>query len=608
MWRWLLLAHALAFVAIPTGRFAAAQETGEKGANVAVEEMVWGFDGKGVRNTFTPLSVLLRNNGAAPVSGTLMLERVSGGTARRIDVPIEADFNVPPFDQRWVQLVPWISDGYDSWRLRWGPGPKQVTDVPTPRAAERGVVLLVDPDELSRRIGAIRRFSSDVFPPSVTATDCLDAVVLDSAPDLQGARLQSFLDWIHRGGRVFLIRDDLEQFPKFPGALDVLNKPESDFTVGLGRVRRLDIRAIDIDPSLLKSTLMESPPEEVKPAAQNTLQPQNPLVGMGDRTGWDRDRPILGDLQVASRFRRRWWLIYPLALLYLGSIFPVSYLVGTGSKRVRWFYGVFLASVGVSSLTFITLGRVGAGERSRLRSATLAKQFGDGLYDVTQWAALAPIEGDSFVVSHSASGRLYAAGEDQETVLGKAVAGSEARLELDIPPASARPIISRFRANGPKFGLRLVTAEFDNDRLQTCSLVANELPADLKSAYVAYRDRIYPLTISGSNLIAETLRPTPTGLFASGLDQFEQGLKIVASFDREDRSSDELFKRLDRRLVGNAFGLTHELRFVWTTLKPGLIRLMLYSDHDTNFAIEGDDFPDRRGCVLYVFDLPVIDR
>jgi hypothetical protein len=335
---------------------------------------------------------------------------------------------------------------------------------------------------------------------------------------------------------------------------------------------------------------------------------QDPMLAMGERTAWDRDRPILGDLQVASRFRRRWWLIYPLALLYLASIFPGSYLVGQGARHVRWFYATFLGSVAIFSLTFMTLGRVGAGERSRVRSASLARQFGEGLYDVSQWASLAPIQGDSFVVTHTASGRLYATGEDMEAVLGKSVAGSEARLEVDIPPASSRPILSRFRATGPKFNLRVVTAEFDNDRLQRCLLVASELPADLKSAFVAYRDRLYPLNASGVSLIAETLRPASTTLFVSGLDQFQQGMMMASGFDRENRTTDDLFKRLDRRLIGNSFGLTHEIRNTWTTLKHGLIRVLLFSDHDSNFGIDGDVFPDQRGCVLYVIDLPVIDR
>jgi hypothetical protein len=334
------------------------------------------------------------------------------------------------------------------------------------------------------------------------------------------------------------------------------------------------------------------------------------MVGLSDGTVWDRDRPILGDLQAASRFRRRWWLIYPMALLYLATIFPGSYAVGRNTRRVRWFYMMFLSSVAVFAVVFITLGRVGGGEQNRLRSATLARSFGNGLYDVTQWMSLAPLHGDSFVISHRGSGRLYASGEDFETVLGQAVAGTEAHLEMDIPPASTRPAISRFRAEGPPYRLQVLSADASDGRLQAFSVLCDPFPSGLQEAAVAYRDRVYPLMESGGSLVAEVQRPALTAVHVSGLDQFQatKGLMTPAGFDRDERSTDDLFSRLDQRLIGNAFGLTHELSLKATTLESGIARVMLFTDYDSNFLMEGDRFPDRRGCVLYVFDLPIVER
>jgi len=577
---------------------------------VIVEETRWGFDGKAQRATFTPLSILLVNPDAKPAGGKLKLLRITGMN-KPVDVPIEFEYDVPPFEQRWVQVIPHVIDEYDSWYLAWGDAARERAEIPPPRLGDPAVVLLHNTRELPRSVGAIKRFPVDLFPPSVTATDSLDAVVLDTSPELQGARLQAFLEWIRRGGRVFLLQDDQGRYPQFPTALGALSTNADEFSVGSGRVRRLEKQAADIDPELLRETLMSRPPT----LRNGRPDPQDLFSVYGGATGWDRHRPILSDLEAASRFYRRWWLIYPLSLLYLASIFPASYLVGRNSPKMRWFFATFLGAAAAFSVAFATLGRVGTGERNRIRSATIARQVSDNIFDVSQWAALGVIEGREFTVSHEASGRLYCTGSDEEQVNGAAIPGSSARLVVDIPPGSTRTVIARFRAESPPLQLKLDSLEFGEGRVQGLSVSGSGMPESLISAYAAYRENLYPLNPVANLLVADTHRPVMTSIYASALGEFDQRTKSFgwggmgsSPVDPEEKTQEQLFEHLERRLIGNAFGLTNEVRRDSAITPPGQLRILLFAEDGKRFSISGEEFPDRRGCVLYVVDFPVSDR
>src|SRR5436190_12095463 len=218
---------------------------------IAVPETFWGFDGKAVRETFTPLSILVQNTGSKAASGTLRLTRQMPREATKepaIDIP----FDVPPFDERWVQIAPYILDEYIPWQITWGPKPSQTIEMSQPRLGEPAVILLVNPNDRPRPSGLLRRFRTNLFPASVTATDSLGTVFLNSIPDLQGARLQAFLEWLHRGGVVVLLHGDDQQYPKFPSGLAALNDPADVFHVGSGQVHRLPIDASDVKDSHLR--------------------------------------------------------------------------------------------------------------------------------------------------------------------------------------------------------------------------------------------------------------------------------------------------------------------------------------------------------------------
>src|SRR5262249_3591771 len=111
---------------------------------------------------------------------------------------------------------------------------------PAVRAGKPAAVLLDDPDAIPQAAGAIRRLPDSLFPPHSTATDCLAAVILDHVPRWDPARQKSFMEWLHRGGRVYLLRDADGKFPEFSGELKPLSAGPDRQRLGSGYVYRLE--------------------------------------------------------------------------------------------------------------------------------------------------------------------------------------------------------------------------------------------------------------------------------------------------------------------------------------------------------------------------------
>ncbi len=187
-----------------------------------------------MRETFTPLSILVRNTGAGAASGRLTLRRMVLIEAAQEPL-IQIPFEVPPFEERWIQSGVYVLDENAQWEVSWGPDPKQKAEFPTPRLGDQATILLQNPDDRPRSTGLLRRFRTNLFPASVTMTDGLRAVFVDSIPELQGARLQAFLEWLARGGTVVVLQGEDGVYPRFSGPLAVLNDAREVSAVGGGR-------------------------------------------------------------------------------------------------------------------------------------------------------------------------------------------------------------------------------------------------------------------------------------------------------------------------------------------------------------------------------------
>jgi hypothetical protein len=569
--------------------------------SVVIKHIEWGFDGKAVQRTFTPLSVLVQNNTAAPVSGTLKLTKHLQ-LNQRIDAEYVQTYYVSGFSSRWVQLTPYVIDDYETWTLSWGEARNQKAEIPTPRVGERATVLIHDPEAVQIAGGVLRRCDQAIFPVSVTGTDGLRGVVFDRPPDWQGAREQAFLDWLRRGGRVFLLEAPGGGPPRFSGDLAVLNQPDEQFRIGDGLVRRIALPAADIDFETAQSFILH----DEQPDVPDSVRQATTASTFGNTFGWDSDRQLFIDLQQAARFHRHWWLIYLVVLLYLLALYPGCYLLGRRISDWRLFYAGFLGVCLLFSTGFATLGQVGGGDFNRVRSVAVARQLDRGLYDVTQWSCLAAVNGDMYSIQHNGSGRLYSSCQELESVNGQ-VLFSEGRFDVDLPPASTRTMLHRLRITGPELGIQIRDLQIDERGLaQFAVSVSPRLHA--RTAYAWHKGQIYELQQGpASNEWSSTNRGEAGITFLNGYSDYwaTANARWYGIEDEDQRELDQVFQGMRRNLIGNSFNLQTQVRPEDVVLPDDRIRLFVYAPAPAEFNVLGERFPDQRGFVLYVVDLPL---
>ncbi len=611
--------HRSAFilVALLMASMVSAVRATEPRVEVTIKRVKWGFDGKAQPRSFVPLSVLVQNNSPGEFEDVLRL-RKSLRLTRQIDAVLERDVYVGPFSSRWVQFVPYVFDDWEQWQLDWIGLEAEPFLVPTPNMGDRATVLVYDPDELQTSGGVLHRFPSDLFPTSVTALDSLRGVVFDRPPGWQGARRQAFLDWLKLGGRVYLLKDERDRYPKFRDSLSVLNRRAERFLVGSGVVRRISGSLGSLDAETVNNEILHdgqgrfNTPEWRQARKSAAAQTTMPAV---NRNGWDRDGELLERLQDLSRFHRNWLAIYGLAVLYLLALFPGCYWLGKRLKAYQWFYLGFFVVTGLFSFGFASLGRLGASDRARIRSVVVARQIDEGLYDVTGWSSAAAKVGGEYTIEHEGTGRLYSAGSEIEAVQGRIVAGPQGRLEADMPPASTRAAIHRARQAGPRLGIQVLRIGIDAGAISQLAVATGpEFPGEPLSVLLWHQGRIYRMRKRGQEWqLIPASRRSGVSYLTDLSDLRLPGFGLRVSFYRtgvfgtgrqDDEPEDEDFESLVRTLIGNSFGMDNTIDPIQLSQEPNVMRMFVYAPMPEAFEAGGDAFPDRFGYALYAVDLP----
>ena len=96
---------------------------------------------------------------------------------------------------------------------------------------------------------------------------------------------------------------------------------------------------------------------------------------------------------------------------------------------------------------FAVVGRRGYNESQTVHSLAIARSWGDGRCDVTQWISAFATKGDVYTLTHGAPANLYAA-PSEETVRGRAVNGRDGQFLADIPLYSSVAFTHRAVMNG----------------------------------------------------------------------------------------------------------------------------------------------------------------
>lgn len=453
---------SLMLVAILCCNSAVAQSNGPQ---LKVVERIWGFDGRVQPGQFNPMSVLLDNQTDADIDATITLQQLSprlsaGGAQYTEKVYLAAT------GRRWVQFYPYIAQGYQTeWKLTIDDGEllineqlgqtftqaRAVTQKDTPQDTVIPQVIILDVDNSTTRPTTVKHLLENIFPPYATATSGLHTVFLDHVPDWELPRQQAFMSWLKLGGRLHLLQNGRGEFPRFSGPLGELNQPLNRYEISNGTVTRHPIRRDALSESMVRQAMVIDSLKAKDTEAEKELREQYKKTGQGlselipiDASSTDDE--LFRGMRELTRPNHAWWLIFLLALSYIGLIFPGCFWVS--KRKGRGFietYGAIIGLAIVFSVLFLIIGRRGYGEATNLQTLAIAKAEDASHWSVFQWNALFVTSGDNY----------SATAPDQQIVLSIADAdsnngsqitpGNSGKASMQIPPYSSQAFVSRRR-------------------------------------------------------------------------------------------------------------------------------------------------------------------
>ena len=555
-------------------------------ADVAIGEMRWGFDGTVREFAFLPVSFLVRNDSQTVRKVRLRLGRCELPPTFEGDV-YEQEVTLGPASARWVQFVPCVPNTVQQWHLQHGPDAADFYPLPQPRSGKTISVLIDSP---ARRPSPtpLDRFPAELFPGSVSATDSLDLVFLDHVPEWDGARILAFREWLSRGGSVVLLWNDDGRFPEFAGELADLNDPAAQFSIGSGRIQRVAQRARDVSSSDLRAFSRQREDRAVTRTSSGQAIPAGTVV---PKSGFFLEALV----ESIGGFRRPWWLIYPIAILYLIIIGPGCYLLAR-HRSLREFYTVFVAATLGTAALFVVVNSASVGRQSRLRTVAVARQVTDRVWDVRRWTALANVQSGEYELEGRGSGTTYGAfsGQDRAVI-------ESGSYRLIRPTMSTLTFQMKERIEVPESWVTVLGAS----GASSGTLGVHEALIQLQGPLEELKEK----TAVGYLLAGEQLQPFKV---RNGRVEREAGMHpmqelfdsqwATAAYQRADDwfppTETDIYLSLLKPLV------RHVQSDPLTGLPlPGMdgLRIFLLAPIPEAMAIRGD-FPDQSGYVLFVID------
>jgi hypothetical protein len=580
---------------------------------IEISDPQWGFDGKVRLNRFNLLTMTVDNPSSTPVELELSLRKVNG--ASYMDAPLVEQIYLGPGARRSVQFYPYISNEWGGWKLTWGRG--ESIDLAQPRSGRRGSrVLLESTDVLGNTKGSMRRFPENAFPPFVTATDALQAVVLDHVPRWDEPRRQAFLDWIYRGGAVFVLQGPSGKHPEFPASMNQLNGPLETVRFGSGVVHRLAMNRNQLSREEVRK-LWDRLPNVVslKPAIEPGM-PQ-PASKSGDDDDDEANLPFsyseggaygahsfLDELKQMSKPEHNWLLLHFMFWIYILLIFPGCFLLGKQRNDFRMVYLALLGIVVVFSLAFATVGQRGAGESTTIHSVAIIQALPDGYLDVAEWSNAFVRSGAIYDIRHNGSGALYSTCQDTEEVQRLIRNGGDAVFQADIPPFSSREFAHRIKVKGTLPLVQVEKIAADETGLNELKLKVDDSLPKVEGMYVAYRDRFYSVGRFEDRIsLRSNVGSVPAFL------RIEQNSGMYSPFARmgDERTADLRFRDLFFPLITRALNVQSLPDAQAFRLSSDQLRLIYYADLPTELNVQNPRFPKQIGKALFCIDVPITE-
>jgi hypothetical protein len=551
-----------------------------------VKEVVWGFDGQVVPYRFNLLSVFVFNPTESIYEGELVLYK-TGGVGGWLGARLVSPCFVAPHSGRWVQFYPFVNDERDEWVLVWGRRPKESERLPRPGFGAPAQVLLADPDDLFTAGIRMRAFPQNLFPPSVTATDGLDSLVLDRAPRWEPARRQAFLDWLSRGGTVHLLPGEDGRYPQSGDDLAALNAPVDRFRVGAGLVVRHRVGRREISAELLAN--MGFPAPELK-------------VGRGYIRGLEN--VFFQQLKELTRPEHNWTIIYTMVAVYIVLIGPVNYLCGRKRREYRLALLLFLALVAGFGFGFNLVGRRGYGERTAVHTLSYARQIGVGIYDVTQWVNTFVTSGAVYSITHPCEFNLYSTCQQDEAVEGIIRNGKEGHFQVDIPLYSSRALLHRGKMKGHDLAVEVLNWKAG------ATLSALELsydpgfPQEVIEIRALYQNQVYLMRQRDGHIEMVSGGGTRLENYISSDLIRGEGRRVRGyGWEEEEppQSPEKVFRRLLHGVIAHGMGLTEDVfdYYVSSRRPRDSVELFIFTRSPEGFGLSEKHFRSETGYVLY---------
>jgi hypothetical protein len=584
---------------------------------VDVVDVRWGFDGKVVRNRFNLLSVLVNNPHPEAFDGELVLHKQMGG-GQRVDAPVVESVFVGPFGERWVPFYPYVGNDWEEWELEVRPkkGRRGLqVKVNAPRTGWPARVLIETAKNPAKRTLPVKKLPEVLFPPFVTATDALQAVLFDAPPDWDEPRRVAFLDWLYRGGTAFVLNDATGNAPVFPASLGVLNSPLENSTYGTGRVIRVSLTRFELDPPAL-TRMFSALPRRLVVDREGLVKEQSAVdidEDLSQRQAsefQDSSDPLsansfLARLRGMTRPKHNWALLHLLFWSYIALVFPGCYLMGRKWTDYRVVYVSLLAVVVVFSLLFGLVGQRGYGESTKIHSVAIARPLPDGHLDVSEWSNAFVTMGGDYTFQHPGVGALYSTCNITELVKGSIRNGAEAEFQVDIPPFSSREFAHRVKVQAKLPQLTVERCEIENDQLRALTIATDaQFPQNEELITALYRNRFYSVNRVQGKLQLGSGLGSVAGYLRVQDNNYGYYNPYGPGWGQQERPAIEEFRDLFTPLIARSVNVSRMGDAEALSVPEHVVRLFYFGPITPEFAAQSKYLNRNEGWVLYAVDLP----
>ena len=595
---------------------------------IDIEEVVWGFNNQQTRSKCIPLSILLRNNTPEAFDEPVQLNRLQYGGSK-VGAPLIRKVFLAPFSSQWVQFYPYIIDSYQAdWSLNWGPrfiyGQKLTRaenniDSNSGQYPVRSRVILSRSDALVKKAGHFKQFPEELFPPSVTATDSLDEIIIGHVPRWDAARKVSFMDWLYQGGVVHLLPDDTTgENLIFTTSMVELNSPLEFFRIGEGLVIRHTIKMSQLTENALNtavSTVHDKEAENIRIHPPEARQGKTGDSQYNSNSYGDFNSRLMHQLSDLTHPDHNWPLIYLMSLLYVFMIFPGCYLFNKRQKSSRYRNSLLfiLFTVVCFSTIFWSIGKRGYGEKTTINSLLVAEPLQGNYFDTTCWINSFVTDGGKYQFTSTGEGSLFTTAQETERINGFIANGTDGIFQADIPAFTSRPFLYRIKIPFTKPECHIVDYQLNHDgNLEDLTLeVQPGLPASHSRMQILFREKLYSVSQTEKNnssfykLKQEGVLP-----LAAWRTKLDANSNYVNRnpYGYEEKDISEVYSELYEALVMKSLDLTTESQVVNYRGHPSRIKLFYYCDIPDEFKLKTDVLGDQQGRILFVYDVSLPEK